>query len=89
MTKEEILARLPEQESVFGLKRTPLKDGEESTAEIPVSELTVRPKGLFWPGPEGEAKPALYCYTDYGTTWAFTLEEIHPIERVDEEKWDD
>lgn len=84
MTKEEIIAELPEHETVFGLKRPPLRDGEDKITEISTSELVVRPKGVFWPGPEGEAKPMLYCYTDYGYTWAFTREEIHPIQRTDD-----
>lgn len=84
MTKEEILAALPEQETVFGVLRPPLKDGEDKIAEISTAQLVIRPKGLFWPGPEGECKPTLYCYTDYGVTWAFTREEVHPIEREDE-----
>lgn len=86
MTKEEILAELPEHETVFGLKRPPLKDGENKIAEIATSELTVGQNGIFWPGPNGEAKPTMYFYSDYGYTWAYTREDLHPIERTDGER---
>lgn len=88
MTKEEILAILQEHDTIFGLLRPPIREGTDRVAEISTAEIIVRPKGLFWAGPEGEAKPTLYCYTDYGVTWAFSREEIHPIERTDEARND-